>query len=32
MIYTIAYDVGTTGLKACLFRIDETYIAYTDDN
>ena len=24
MIYVLAYDIGTTGVKTCLFRIDET--------
>ena len=23
-VYVIAYDVGTTGLKTCLFEIDDT--------
>lgn len=24
MVYVIAYDIGTTGVKTCLFRIDES--------
>ena len=24
MIYVLAYDIGTTGVKTCLFRVDET--------
>ena len=24
MLYVIAYDIGTTGLKTCLFSIGET--------
>lgn len=23
MVYVIAYDIGTTGVKTCLFKIDE---------
>ena len=25
-VYVIAYDVGTTGMKTCLFEIDKTII------
>ena len=24
MIYVLAYDIGTTGVKTCLFRVDDT--------
>ena len=29
-IYVLAYDIGTTGVKTCLFRIDETISLVAD--
>jgi len=32
MKYVITYDIGTTGLKTCLFQIDETIKLISSDN
>ena len=32
MKYVIAYDIGTTGLKTCLFQIDETIKLIASEN
>ena len=30
MIYVLAYDIGTTGVKTCLFRVDDTITLLED--
>ena len=32
MKYVIAYDIGTTGLKTCIFKIDKTIDLISSDN
>ena len=32
MKYVIAYDIGTTGLKTCIFKIDKTIELVSSDN